>query len=497
MSKLNGRSLRTILVVLAVFVVTAVMTAMLPADTAAYGIFSLIPAAFLIIYMLATKRVVGSLLLTAMVGIIMISRPVTVGEGTWFGNAFTMFVDMTLETMMDEDPAWIILVACIMGSIITLIEKSGGAYAFGLWAASKAKTRKSALVWTWILGLIIFLDDYLNALTVGGCMTSLTDKHRVPREFLAYVVDSTAAPVCVLIPLSTWAVFVGKILETNGWAPAGQGLLYFIKTIPFNFYGWIATLIVLLSILGVIPVFGPMKKAFQRVEEGGPLAPPGSEKIDIHAGQSTEVPEKPRMINMVLPILVLLVSTVALDVDMFKGVVVTLIFMFFFYMGQGIMTAEEFCEYCIEGVKNMIQPTLILILAFLFAKINAELHFTEFIISVATALVTPKLLPLIIFIALSITEFITGTNWGMYIIALPIVIPLAMGMNANMPLAVAAVLSAGVFGAHICFYADATVITSSACGCDNIRHSVTQLPYGLLGAGISALLFLVCGLITG
>ena len=328
-------------------------------------------------------------------------------------------------------------------------------------------------------------------------MTSLTDKHRVPREFLAYVVDSTAAPVCVLIPLSTWAVFVGKILETNGWAPAGQGLLYFIKTIPFNFYGWIATLIVLLSILGVIPVFGPMKKAFQRVEEGGPLAPPGSEKIDIHAGQSTEIPDNPRMINMVLPILVLLVSTVALDVDMFKGVVVTLVFMFFFYLGQGVMTAEEFCEYCIEGVKNMIQPTLILILAFLFAKINAELHFTEFIISVATSLVTPKLLPLIIFIALSITEFITGTNWGMYIIALPIVIPLAMGMNANMPLAVAAVLSAGVFGAHICFYADATVITSSACGCDNIRHSVTQLPYGLLGAGISAVLFLVCGLITG
>jgi len=327
-------------------------------------------------------------------------------------------------------------------------------------------------------------------------MSSLTDKHKVPREYLAYVVDSTAAPVCVLIPLSTWAVFVGKILETNGWAPEGSGLMYFIRTIPFNFYGWIATAIVLLSILGIIPPLGAMKKAFERVEQGGPLAPPGSDKIDIHAGQSVEIPEHANVLNMALPILVLLISTILLDVDMGKGVVVTLAFMFVLYIGQGIMTAEEFAEYSIEGVKNMIQPTLILILAFFFAKINGELHFTEYVINTAMGLVTPRLLPLIVFIALSITEFITGSNWGMYVIALPIVIPLAMQMNVNMPLAVASVLSAGVFGAHICFYADATVITSSACGCDNIRHSVTQLPYGLLGAALSAILFLVFGLIV-
>ena len=491
------RPLRTIVIVVLLLAGTALVTSFLPADTAEYQVFSLIPAVFLILYMLATKRVVGSLLLTALVGTIMISRPVTVGGGTWIGNVFQTFYDLALGTLMNEDVAWIILVACVMGSIITLIEKSGGAYAFGRWAASKAKTKKSALVWTWVLGLIIFLDDYLNALTVGGCMTTLTDKHKVPREFLAYVVDSTAAPVCVLIPVSTWAVFVGRILETYGWAPPQQGMLYFIKTIPFNFYGWIATIIVLLAILNVIPVFGPMKKAFKRVADGGPLAPPGSEKIDIHAGQSMEIPEHARMINMVAPILVLLVSTILLDVDMGKGVFVTLAFMFVFYLAQGVMTAEEFADYCIDGVKNMIQPTLILILAFLFANINSQLHFTEFVINTAVALVTPKMLPLIVFIALSITEFITGTNWGMYVIALPIVIPLARQMGVDMALAVAAVLSAGVFGAHICFYADATVITSSATGCDNIRHSVTQMPYGLLGAAISAVLFLIFGIVMG
>ena len=399
--------------------------------------------------------------------------------------------------MLDEDIAWLIIVCGLMGSIIALIEKTGGAFAFGKWAASKAKTQKSSLIWTWILGIVIFIDDYLNSLTVGACMSKLTDKHKVPREFLAYVVDSTAAPVCVLIPISTWAVFVGRILETYEWAPAGQGLIYFIKTIPFNFYGWIATLIVPLAILGIVPAIGPMKQAFERVAAGGPLAPPGSEKIDIHGGQEVEIPEKPNIINMIVPIIVLVVSTILLDVDMQLGVLFTLGFMFVFYLVQGVLTAEEFVDVSIEGFKSMILPLLLMVLAFLFARVNSEIHFTEFVITTATNLVTPKLMPLIVFIALSITEFITGTNWGMYIIALPIVIPLAQNMGVNMPLAVSAVLSAGVFGSHICFYSDATVITSSATGCDNMRHAVTQLPYGLLAAAVSAVLFLVFGIVLG
>ena len=436
-------------------------------------------------------------MLAALVGGIMVSRPGTVGEGTWLGNAFGMFSGMLLDTMLDEDIAWLIIVCGHMGSIIALIEKTGGAFAFGKWAATRAKTRKSALIWTWILGIVIFIDDYLNSLTVGACMSKLTDRHRVPREFLAYVVDSTAAPVCVLIPISTWAVFVGRILETYQWAPEGEGLFYFIKTIPFNFYGWIATLIVPLAILGVIAAIGPMKEAFRRVQEGGPLAPPGSEKIDIHGGGEVEIPENPSIINFIVPILVLVASTILLDVDMQLGVLFTLGFMYVFYLVQGVLTPEEFVDVSIEGFKSMLLPLLLMVLAFLFARVNAEIHFTEYVITTATGLVTPKLMPLIVFIALSITEFITGTNWGMYIIALPIVIPLAQNMGVNMALAVSAVLSAGVFGSHICFYSDATVITSSATGCDNMRHAVTQLPYGLLAAALSAVLFLIFGVILG
>ncbi len=498
----RAQAIRSVAVIAVIILATMALTLFLPVDPAQFGIFSLIPAIFLIAYIFATKRVVEGLVLATIVGVIMVTRPETVAlvhpdqdVYGWAKNSFLTFSSMLTDTMLDPDIVWLIIVCGLMGSIISLIERSGGAFAFGNWAAKHAKTQKSSLIWTWILGIAIFVDDYLNSLTLGACMTPLTDKHKVPREYLAYVVDSTAAPVCVLIPITTWSAFVAGLLEKYGAAAEGEGLLYFIRTIPFNFYGWIAVLIVPLTILGIVPRLGAMKKAFERVEKGGPLAPEGSEKIDIHAGGQVEVPENPRIINMILPIAVLIAGTVLLDLEMQHGVLLTLGFMYVFYLLQGIMDAETFVDVCLEGFKNMLLPLLLMVLAFLFARVNAEIHFTEFVISSAVQLVTPAFLPLVVFIALGITEFITGTNWGMYIIALPIVIPLAQQLGANEVLTVAAVLSAGVFGSHICFYSDATVVTSAATGCDNLRHAVTQLPYGLLAAVLSALAYLLMGFI--
>lgn len=489
----DGR--RTLVIIAVVIIVTMILTSMMPTDADKLGVLSLLPAVFLIVYIFATKRILEALVLASLIGIIMVSRPETVGGGNWALNAFDSFSSGLLGVMMDEDIAWLIIVCGLMGSIIALIEKSGGSYAFGEWIATKAKTKKSSLMWTWFLGIVIFIDDYLNSLTVGSCMTNLTDKHKVPREFLAYVVDSTAAPLCVIIPISTWAVFCSRILETNGWAPAGEGLVYFFKTIAYNYYGWIAAIMVPLVILGIVPIMGPMKKAFNRVAQGGPLAPEGSEKIDIRAGKNNIVPTNPRMFNLFVPIIILVGSTIVLDFDMQMGVLVTLAAMFVMYMFQGVMTAEEFSDIALEGLKNMIMPLLLMVLAFLFADVNEQIHFTYYVITSATKIMTPELMPLIVFIALAITEFITGTNWGMYIIALPIVIPLAQNIGCDVTLAVSAVLSAGVFGSHICFYSDATVITSSATGCNNFDHALTQAPYGLICAVASSICFLIAGFV--
>lgn len=488
---------RTILIIVAVLIATIAITGFLPTDPNNFGIFSVLPAAFLIVYIFATQRILEALVLASVIGFIMVSRPETMGnDNSWLYNTFMNFSEGILNVMMSEDIAWLIIVCGLMGSIIALIEKAGGAFAFGEWIASKAKSEKAALMWTWVLGIVIFIDDYLNSLTVGSCMTKLTDKYKVPREFLSYVVDSTAAPLCVIIPVSTWAVFCSRILETNGFAPAGEGMLYFIKTIPYNFYGWIAAIMVPLVILGIVPIFGPMKKAYNRVAKGGPLAPPGSEKIDIRAGKGDFiVPTNPKMHNLFVPIIVLIASTIIMDCDMQMGVLITLIYMFVAYMWQGLMTAEEFFDIILQGLKNMMMPLMLMILAFLFAEVNESIHFTYFVINAATKYMTPALMPVVVFFALAITEFITGTNWGMYIIALPIVIPLSQALGVDTTLAVSAVLSAGVFGSHICFYSDATVITSSATGCNNFDHAMTQAPYGIASAAISAVLFLVAGFI--
>ena len=448
------------------------------------GIYALIPAVFLVIYIFATKRILEALLLATLMCFIFADR----------GNFLSAFNQGLSTVMMDENTGWLIIVCGLMGSIIKLIEKTGGSFAFGKFVAKHSKTRVGTLLWTYLLGIIIFIDDYLNSLTVGSCMAPITDKHKVSREELTYIVDSTAAPVCVLLPISTWAVFASRLFVVNGLTTEENALMYFIKTIPYNFYAWAALIIVLLVILKVIPPIGRMKKADDRVKNGGPIAPPGSEKIDIR-GNATDICTDGRMIDFLLPIACLVLATILSGVDMQSGVVITLGFMFVLYVSRGLLTAEEFSDACIDGIKNMLLPLCLMVLAFLFSYASKRIQFTETVIAGVLPVMEkiPQLMPLVIFIILGLTEFITGTNWGLYIIALPIVIPLSQAVGVNPILSVSAVLSAGVFGSHICFYSDATIISSSACGCDNFEHGLSQMPYGFIGAGISMILFTIAG----
>ncbi len=483
---------RKSLAIAAIIIIAAfIMNFFLPEDPANFGALCTIPALLMIVYIFATKRIIEALTIGAVVGFIMCSSP---GD-----NVLATFSESLLNTMMSEDIAWLIIVCGLMGGIISLIERSGGAYAFGQWASARAKTEKTALIWTWILGCIIFIDDYLNSMTVGSCMAPLTDKHKTPREMLAYVCDSTAAPLCVLIPITTWAVFCGRILVANGWQDGDASeVAMFVKTIPYNLYAWIAALIVPLVIIGVIPKIGPMKAAYKRVADGGPLAPEGSDKISILASDKEgemEIPKNPHMFNFFVPIIVLVVATIIFDTDMEMGVLTTVAVMFVMYMAQNLMSAMEFWDIIIKGIQNMILPLMLMVMAFVFADMNETIGFTAWCIESATHVMTPATAPMIIFLVLACTEFITGTNWGMYVIALPIIIPLAINIGVSMPLVVGACISAGVFGSHICFYSDATVLTSAACGCDNFRHAFTQMPFGIMAAILSFIGYAIMGFV--
>jgi len=478
--------------VLATFALTVAVSYNLPPHTSNYGIFSAIPALLLIVYVILTKRVIIGIVFGIISGVIMISRPETMGHGEWAYNVFDNFSRILMETLTSEDTQWLVVVCGSLGCIIRLIEKSGGAKALCDWISERIRSGKAAMLWTWALGVVIFIDDYFSSLVLGTCMTPVSDKYKVPREYLAYVTQSTAAPICALIPLSSWGIFVSRVLESNNAVPEGEGLLMYLQSIPYNFYPLVTFFITPLVVLGIIPMFGPMKKALKRVNEGGPLAPPNSEKFDIHVN---ETPKKSSMLYIILPVLVLVLSTIILDADMEKGVLCTFVFMFIYYSLKKVMTADEFVDNCIDGFCSMILALLIVILDFFFARINSEIYFTGYVINNIALIASPEMLPCILFVSLACTEYVIGSNWGMYVIALPIAVPLAIAIDANLMLSISAVLSAGVLGAHLCAYSDSTVITSTATGCETVSHAATQLPFGIVAAVISALLFLVAGYI--
>jgi tetracycline resistance efflux pump len=445
---------------------------------------SVIPSLLAIGYIFATKRVLEALVIGTLAGFVIARQQ----------EFFSAFTEALQKVLMGETMAWLFVVCGLMGSMIALIERSGGTLAFSRYVAQRAQSRSATLLATWALGMAIFIDDYLSSLAVGSSMSPNTDRHKVSREMLAYVVDSTAASACVLIPISTWAVFVSRLLVDNQVAPPGEGTAFFIRTIPFNFYAWCALIIVPLVIVRAIPTFGPMRDAEERALTTGELAPPGSERIDIRAGAAIHSPEDASALNFVGPMVLLVAATVYFDLDMMKGVIATIGFMFIFYVARGTVTPAEFADEAVRGIRNMLFPLLLMVAAFTFAEANEAVGFTQFVIDSVTPLLSPEFLPVTVFITLAAVEFVTGTNWGMYIIAFPIVIPLAVGIGADPIIAVAAVLSAGVFGSHICFFSDATILSSAACGCDNYRHAITQMPFGFLAAVLAALAFLVVGL---
>lgn len=479
MTKRN-KHLITYLTIIASFIIISFLV---PKDVKDFGIISMLPAAFLIIYIFITKRIIESLALSVILCCLMADQ----------FSFFDSFNEILLGTLLDEDMAWLIIVCGLMGGIVAVIEKNGGGFAFGEFVSKRSKTQKSSLLYTMTCSLLLCIDDYLNVLTTGSCMTPVNDRKRIPREMDAYVVDSTAAPACVLNPISTWAVFIGGLMVANGIGNEGEQVLTYVKTIPYNFYAIAALVVLVLVIIGLIPIFGPMKGAYKRVEEGGPLAPEGSERIDIKSGEEEiEAPENPKLYNFFVPILVLVGSTIYFDFDMQKGVLTTIGFNFLFFIFQG-MEPLDYVDEVLRGLKNMLMPLLMMVLAFSFAEAADRIGFIDYIISSAEANLTLQMLPFTIFLVFAFTEFIMGINWGMYIIALPIVVPVTLALGGDPIVTVGVVAAAGVWGSHCCFYSDATILTSAATGCDNFRHAITQIPYGLIAGFAAAIGYLILG----
>ena len=322
-------------------------------------------------------------------------------------------------------------------------------------------------------------------------MKKVTDKYKTSREMLSYVVDSTAAPVCLIIPISTWAVYFSGLLEKNGVAAEGEGIDLFIQSIPYMFYPFIALLIVPLVIMGVIPLWGTMKSAELRAETTGQLAPPGSEHLDVEDPYEGRRGHSPSSTLFFVPIGILIFFTVISEIDLLIGVIAGILATLFQYYITRTLTLVDMFDTMMDGLKTMLPVLVILVSVFTLVEANDSIGFTRYVIESISPLMTAKMLPVLTFTAMAFVSFATGSNWGVFAIAIPVVFPLAAQLDVNTALMAGALFSASGFGSQACFYSDSTVLTAQGSGCGTHEHALSQLPYALLAAGLSAVGFFV------
>ncbi|MEM8491545.1 MAG: Na+/H+ antiporter NhaC family protein [Pseudomonadota bacterium] len=448
------------------------------------GVVCLIPTVLVFVLAVWTHRPIESLLSGVIVGLVMLN-------GIEFVPALA---EVSLTVLTDSDVAWVILVCGLMGSLIALLLRIGATRSFTETISNRVSDARGALMATWALGIALFVDDYLNSLAAGAAMRDVTDKFRVAREKLAYVIDSTAAPISVLIPFSTWGAFFAGLIVANDLAAEGEGLRTYISAIPYMFYPWLAAIIVPLVVYGVIPSLGAMASADARAQSTGLCVPPEAQYIE-DANRSL-APKHDTFAGLgffILPMACLVTVTVYADNDFLVGVYVALGVTAAAILVRRLLDLRETTETILEGFKTMLEPLTVLVAAFMLKEVNDDLGLASYIVDGLSPLLSAELLPAAMFVTMAAVSFFTGSNWGVFVIALPIVATLGRELGTDMTLLIGATLSASTFGSHACFYSDATVLTAQASGCTPFQHAWTQIPYALIAASISFIAYLVIG----
>ena len=447
-----------------------------------FGALCLLPLAVIIIMAIFTKRGIESLLVGVIVSYIMLNGM----------NFFWPLIDGLYAALSDEDTVWILLVCVFLGSLSILFERSKGVHGLARILIKWATTQKKSLIASWLAGLIIFMDDYLNIFVVGALMKKVTDKNNVPREMLAYVVDSTAAPVCLIVPLSSWMVFFSVILgEQKELASLGSGTSLYYHSIPFIFYAWLTVIVVPLIIFGVIPKFGPMQKAYERASTGK-LVSDESAKLAANVNEEVISENEGNMLYFVIPVLLLIGVTIWQN-DVLIGLIAANAVCIVLLLLTRAMNFNKLCDNILDGFASAM-PLVTICAVSVFARgAFTELKIADYLISVATPYLSPMAFPALTFILVATLAFVTVSCWGIVAVSIPILIPIAVAVGANPFLTIGAILSGSGFGSHACPYEDASVLTSQVTGISYIEHFITQAPFAAIAAAGSVILYLIFG----
>lgn len=450
------------------------------------GIISCIPIAVLIIGLLITKRMAEMMILSSLVGAVLVY-----GKG-FFGG----WIGMMYSTLANESYDFLLFILLGFGAMIKLFETSGAFLGFTNIISKVAKGRKSAMVATWLMGIVMFVDDYLNVLAVSSSMKTLTDKYNIPREHLAYGANSMGACVCVLIPVTSWAAFaVGCMGDQN------LGLSDYCQALPFMFFPIFAILICLLVAVGVIPKVGMLKKAYERVDAGGPVLvkeDTGASIINMSSedeeGKEAIRPGSPWF--FIIPILVMIIVMMICGQDVISGIIAAIATQGVLYIASKKMSLTDFVNGLLEGVGSMAGLAFVICFGYMLGIANSELGFSEFVINGLSTFMTPAILPAFVFVIVGLVTFAAASFWILIMLTVPIFVPLALNMGIDPALVIAAIMSGVAFGSKFCFYSDAVFMTSAGTGVSNMTQIKVVAPYVLGAAALAIIAFLITGIIA-
>ena len=468
--------------------------------------WSLVPPLVAIILALITKEVYSSLFIGIVVG------------GLFYANFspkltyLTIFTDITdggmLAKLSDSGNVGILIFLVVLGIMVALMNKAGGSAAYGRWAVKAIKTRRGALLSTFLLGVLVFVDDYFNCLTVGSVMKPLSDKFNISRAKLAYLIDATAAPVCIIAPISSWAAAV------SGFVQGQNGLTIFIRAIPYNFYA-LFTIVMMFAIVAMNFDYSKMAIYEKNAIENGDL-------LTVHENLSSQDEEisqnhNGHVADLIVPVIVLIIcclmgmiytggffSGTSL-VDAFAGCdaaaslslgsLVALLITIVYYCARRVLTFRE-CMDCVpEGFKQMVSPILVLTLAWSLKCMTDSLGLAPFVAGMVEKMPASwmALIPAVLFVISCALGFASGTSWGTFGILIPIALAITASRPDMMIPVISACMAGGVCGDHCSPISDTTIMASAGAGCSHISHVETQLPYALTVLVISTISYVVVG----
>lgn len=476
------------------------------------GFWAIVPPLLTIVLAIITKEVLLSLFIGVYTGCLIIA-----GGNPLAG--FEKMMEIILAKLTDPWNMQVLIIVILLGGMIGLLTRSGGSTAFGNLLGRKIKTKKGAQGTTWLIGLLIFFDDYFNALTNGAIMRPISDKFGVSREKLSYIIDSTAVGICLVVPLSSWVAFICSLIA-DSYATAGveeDAFRAFLMCIPFNYYAWLSIIMVLVVVyLGLD--YGPMAKAEKRTMETGALCDKtfsggGADEDDFSSIEQ----KNGGAVDLLAPILLLIFC--ALIFMLYTGgffesfsildavnnmdgmlaltyaVLIAVLFAIIFYQVRGLSKISDSIAAFVVGTKSMLFVVILLAFAWSIGGVGDELDTAGYVSSLFVGNVPPFLVAFIIFAFSCVMTFSTGATWGTYAIMIPLAVPLAFAMDISVYACIAAVIGGGGFGNHCSPLADTAILSSAAANIRHTDHIKTQIPYSVTCAVVACIGFLISGFV--